>query len=79
MTRDAYKNRRLISLFLLGCLLFNYPILSIFDLPKMVLGIPLLYLYVLCTWALLILLVGLITSKHIKVATEGNDSTDRAN
>jgi len=76
MTRDAYKNRRLISLFLLGCLLFNYPILSIFDLPKMVLGIPLLYLYILCTWALLILVVGLITSKHIKVASDQNDSTD---
>ena len=74
MTRDAYKNRRLISLFLLGCLLFNYPILSIFDLPKMILGIPLLYLYILCSWALLILLVGLITSKHIKIDTEENDS-----
>lgn len=79
MTRDAYKNRRLISLFLLGCLLFNYPILSIFDLPKTVLGIPLLYLYILCTWALLILLVGLITSKHIRTAAPENDSTNRAN
>lgn len=77
MTRDVYKNRRLISLFLLGCLLFNYPILSIFDLPKMVLGIPLLYLYILCAWVLLILLVGLITSKHIKIATDQNDSTIR--
>lgn len=75
MTRDAYKNRRLISLFLLGCLLFNYPVLSIFNLPKMVLGIPLLYLYILCTWALVIFLVGLITSKHIKISTEQNDGT----
>ena len=75
MTRDTYKNKRLVSLFLLGCLLFNYPILSIFDLPKLVLGIPLLYLYILCTWALLISLVGLITSKHIKISTEQNDRT----
>ena len=43
MTRDTYKNKRLVSLFLLGCLLFNYPILSIFNLPETVLGIPLLY------------------------------------
>lgn len=70
MTRDAYKNRRLISLFLLGCLLFNYPILTIFDLPEKVLGIPLLYLYIFCAWALLIFLVGLITSKHIKQPDE---------
>ena len=73
MTRDTYKNRRLVSLFLLGCLLFNYPILSIFNLPKMVLGIPVLYLYILCTWALLIFLVGLITSKHIKIPVEQGD------
>ena len=73
MTRDTYKNRRLVSLFLLGCLLFNYPILSIFNLPKMVLGIPMLYLYILCTWALLIFLVGLITSKHIKIPVEQSD------
>lgn len=73
MTRDTYKNRRLVSLFLLGCLLFNYPILSIFNLPETVLGIPLLYLYVLVSWASLIFLVGLITSKHIKIAVEQND------
>lgn len=73
MTRDTFKNRRLVSLFLLGCLLFNYPILSIFNLPEMVLGIPLLYLYILCTWALLIFLVGLITSKHVKFPVPQND------
>ena len=73
MTHDEYKNRRLVSLFLLGCLLFNYPILSIFDLPKMVLGFPLLYLYIGCTWVLLIFLAGLITSKHIKASTDQSD------
>ena len=73
MTRDSYKNRRLVSLFLLGCLLLNYPILAIFNLPEMVLGIPLLYLYILCAWVLLIFLVGLITSKHIKIPVEQND------
>jgi hypothetical protein len=75
MTRDTYKNKRLVSVFLLGCLMFNYPILSIFDLPRLVLGIPLLYLYILCAWALLIFLVGLITSKHIKVSSTQNDRT----
>ena len=73
MTRDTYKNRRLVSLFVLGCLLFNYPILSIFNLPKLVLGIPMLYLYILVTWTLLIFLVGLITSKHIKISVGQND------
>ena len=73
MTRDTYKNRRLVSLFLLGCLLLNYPILSIFNLPDTVLGIPLLYLYILCTWVLLIFLVGIITSKHIKIPIEQID------
>ena len=46
MTPKARKNKRLVGLFLLGCLLFNYPLLSLFNLETMILGIPLLFFYI---------------------------------
>jgi hypothetical protein len=50
VTRDNIKGRRLAGLFLLGMLLFNFPLLSLFNRPVMVLGIPLLYLYLFVAW-----------------------------
>jgi hypothetical protein len=44
----------LAALFLLGCLLFNYPMLELFDRPRLVLGVPLVYAYLFGAWALLI-------------------------
>ena len=50
MTRDNIKGRRLAGLFLLGMLLFNFPLLSLFNRPLLVLGVPLLYLYLFVAW-----------------------------
>ena len=50
MTRDNITGRRLAGLFLLGLLLFNFPLLSLFNRPVMVLGVPLLYLYLFVAW-----------------------------
>jgi hypothetical protein len=61
MTTDELKTRRLVGLFLLGCALFNYPILSLFNLPVSISGIPLLFAYVFVTWALLIVFIFLVT------------------
>ncbi|HSM75344.1 MAG TPA: hypothetical protein VK852_11925 [Desulfobacterales bacterium] len=61
MTRDNIINRRLIGLFLMGYLLFNYPFLSLFNLPAFVLGFPLLYAYLFAAWAAYIVLIVLIT------------------
>lgn len=59
MTPDRLKNRRLAGVFLLGWVLFNYPVLSLFNRPVALLGIPLLYAYVFGAWALLIVLIML--------------------
>lgn len=64
MTSGAERGKRLIALFLLGLILFNYPLLSLFDLPQMVLGYPLLYGYIFCVWVLLIVLVIMIVSSR---------------
>ena len=61
MTRDSKISKRLAGLFLLGGTLFNYPLLSLFNLDMTVLGIPLLYGYIFGTWSLLIGICVLVT------------------
>jgi hypothetical protein len=64
VTRSSRVGQRLAALFLLGCLLFNYPLLAIFNVRATVLGIPLLYAYLFCAWALLIALVAAVVAKR---------------
>lgn len=59
MTPDRLKNRRLAGVFLLGWVLFNYPVLSLFNRNTTLLGIPLIYAYVFGAWALVIVLIML--------------------
>lgn len=61
MTDDSVKSRRFVGVFLLGCILFNFPILSLFNLDIMVAGAPLLYMYLFGVWGGLILLSMLIS------------------
>jgi hypothetical protein len=63
MERHEGKGPRLVSLFLLGALLFNYPILALFNKPNLVLGIPLLYAYIFAAWALLIALMAAVVER----------------
>src|SRR5712691_4729355 len=64
MIRPSIKGQRLAALFLLGFLLFNYPLLNLFAGPGQVWGIPLLYVYVFAVWALLIGLMALVVEKR---------------
>ena len=63
MAASSRKAQRLGGLFALGCLLFNYPLIELFNRPIMVLGVPLLYAYLFCAWAALIALVVLIVER----------------
>jgi hypothetical protein len=58
------KGQRLTALCLLGFVLFNYPILALFNLPSSVLGIPVLYAWIFCAWALLIALMAWVVEKR---------------
>lgn len=49
---------RLAAAFLGGSLLFNYPVLSLFDRHTDLFGIPLIYVYVFTAWAGLIALMA---------------------
>ena len=55
---------RLAAAAVLGFLLFNYPLLSLFGSPARVLGVPLMWAYLVAAWALLIVLVALIVGRR---------------
>jgi hypothetical protein len=61
--RATMKGERLVAIFLLGLLLFNYPVLALFNRPAETLGIPLLYAYVFLAWLLLIGLLALVIER----------------
>ena len=60
MIRPTLKGQRLVALFLLGCLLFNFPLLSLFTGDTRIWGIPLVYIYLLAAWGILIAAMALI-------------------
>ena len=64
MIRPDIKGQRLAALFLLGLLLLNYPLLTLFSGSAHVFGIPVLYFYVFAVWALLIGLMALVVEKR---------------
>ena len=57
---ESDRRSRLIALAVLGFVLFNYPLLALFDLDARVLGVPVLWAYLLVAWACMIALVALI-------------------
>ena len=63
MFRSIVKSQRLVAVFLLGMLLFNYPLLALFNRAAGAFGVPLLYVYIFSCWALLIALMALVIER----------------
>jgi hypothetical protein len=63
MYRSVIKNQRLVAVFLLGVLLFNYPLLALFNRAAEAFGIPMVYAYIFCAWALVIGLLALVIER----------------
>jgi hypothetical protein len=61
--RSSILGQRLIALFLLGCLLFNYPLLYLFNSEERLFGIPLIYIYTFTAWGALIALTALVMER----------------
>jgi hypothetical protein len=57
--RRGIRGQRLICIFLLGVVLFNFPILALFNVGATVFGVPVLFAYLFLAWAALILLMYL--------------------
>jgi len=64
MNRSGITSQRLAAIFLLGCVLFNYPVLFLFNKPGEVFDIPLLYFYIFAAWALLIGLMAYVIERR---------------
>ncbi len=64
MHRSDITGQRLVAIVLLGCVLFNYPVLSLFSKPNALFGIPLLYFYLFAMWALLIGLMAYVIERR---------------
>ena len=54
------KSQRFVAICMLGVLLFNYPILALFNVAGTVFGVPMLYAYIFIAWAALIALMALV-------------------
>ncbi len=54
MGRHSLTGQRLVAICLIGLLILNYPLLSIFSTKGFIWGIPLLYVYLFVSWAALI-------------------------
>ena len=57
---DETRSQRFVALCMLGLLLFNYPILALFNVHDTIFGVPLLYAYIFIAWAALIALMALV-------------------
>ncbi|MGQ5490320.1 hypothetical protein ACUH78_15850 [Thauera sp. ZXT1-4] len=63
MMRKGLAGQRLMAVFIAGLLLLNYPILSLFDRPLSVFGLPLLHLYLFGVWLGLIVAAAWIVER----------------
>jgi hypothetical protein len=54
MGESESKGQRFVALCMLGMLLFNYPILALFNVSGTLFGVPVLYAYLFIAWAALI-------------------------
>jgi hypothetical protein len=63
MGNPERKGQRFVALSMLGGLLFNFPVLALFNVPGTLFGVPLLYAYVFIAWAALIGLMAFVAGK----------------
>jgi len=52
------KGQRFVALCMLGIVLFNYPVLALFNVSGTILGVPMIYAYMFAAWAALIALMA---------------------
>jgi len=60
MGKPSLRAYRIVSLFLLGCLLFNYPVLALFNVGASAAGVPVLYVYLFVAWGAVIALAAIV-------------------
>ncbi|MCB0290960.1 MAG: hypothetical protein KDH97_11955 [Calditrichaeota bacterium] len=72
MKPPQLKSQKLIAIFFLGLMLWIGPLLTLFNLPDMVLGIPIIFLYLFAVWVLLILFMVIVVEYRGKNTAESS-------
>ena len=62
--RDETRGKRLLAVFLLGLVLFNFPMMAITDSTVRLFGLPALFVYPFFAWGALIALLALIVERR---------------
>ena len=80
MQRPELGKERMIFLFLMAVLVLNPPFLTIFDIPRTLLGVPVLYIYLFACWAVLIALaaIAIESTGEDKEEEEGDAAPEEA-
>jgi len=65
--RPGLGPERLIGLFLIGAIGLSPPILTLFNQPRLVGGVPLLYLYLFGFWILLVVLARVVVTQLMPI------------
>ncbi|MEO8407102.1 MAG: hypothetical protein ABI476_01565 [Oxalobacteraceae bacterium] len=63
MLQRTLTGQRFAAIFVLGWLLFNYPLLALFSGADTWFGVPVLYAYLFAAWALIIGLLAYLAEK----------------
>ena len=63
MDNFEVKAQRLVALCMMGVLLFNYPMMAMFNVSATVFGIPVLYAYIFAAWSVLIACMALVVER----------------
>jgi len=80
MAEQKRINERLIALLCLGIAVFNYPLLELFSKNKLILGVPVLYLYIFSIWFLFIVVLALAIRRRLpSMSTPGKKNPGQNN
>jgi hypothetical protein len=60
---EEAKSQRFVALCMLGMVLFNFPVLALFNVGGTLFGVPVLYAYIFMAWAALIALMALVAER----------------
>jgi hypothetical protein len=58
------KGQRFVALCMFGLLMFNYPILALFNVSGTLFGVPVLYVYIFAAWAALIAFMAFVAESR---------------
>jgi hypothetical protein len=76
MIDEKSKTSRFVGLFLLGNFLFSYPVITLFNIKGVFLGIPIFFFFMFSAWLVLIGLMIICAESNPKIHLDESKSTE---